>query len=114
MSNARAKGLAACREVKKILQESGYKVEGPGYGIMFIEGKSIPVHKDYFGCLDLISYRRGEMLGHQVTDLNNKAAHLKKMEGAGIEGWVWCRTKNGRKVEWRVFYKGIEIPIKEV
>ncbi len=110
--NARAKGLASCREVKKILQDRGYLVEGPGFGVIFIPGTGAkPIHKDYFGVLDLVSYKNGQYWGHQVTDLSNKSKKIKALEEVGIQGWVWCRTKKGRKIEYRVFLGDIEIPI---
>lgn len=111
MSSARAKGLAWCREVKAILKERGYKIEGPGFGMVFVDGRTIPMHKDFFSCFDLISYKDGQFMGHQVTDAHNKAAHEHKMEEQGVQGWLWCRNKEGRKVYWRVFYQGMEIPI---
>ncbi len=109
--NARAKGLAWCREVKEILISRGYRVDGPFYGAAFFGGKMVTIHRDIFGCMDLISYKDGQMLGHQVTDSANKSVHAKKMITAGVDGWLWCRNKDGRKVYWRVFYKGMEIPM---
>ncbi len=110
--NARAKGLAACREVKKILQGMGYQVDGPSYGIAFFGGKSVAVHRDFFGCLDLISYKGGQYWGHQVTDLNNKSKKIKALAEANIEAWVWCRTKVKNKVQYRVFLRDIELPME--
>ncbi len=108
--NARAKGLLACREVRKILESRGYLVEGPGFGVKWIpKFGSRPIHKDYFGVLDLISYKDGQYWGHQVTDLKNKSSKIKKMEEAGIQGWVWCRTKEKNKIKYRVFFGDMEI-----
>ncbi len=107
--NARAKGLAACREVKKILQERGYKIDGPSYGIAFFGGRSVAVHRDFFDCLDLISYKDGQYWGHQVTDLSNKSKKIKALDEAGVQGWVWCRTKEKNKIKYRVFFGEIEL-----
>lgn len=112
--NNRAKGLSWCREVRDILKEKGYKVEGPGMGIIFVDGKTIPMHKDYFNCLDLLSYRDGVIRGHQVTDLSNKASHKHKMEDSGVVGWLWCRGKKGNRVEWRVFDGDMELDIDKL
>lgn len=109
--NNRAKGLAACREVKKILVDMGYKVDGPSYGVAFFGGKSIPIHRDFFGVLDLISYKEEQYWGHQVTDLNNKSKKVKALDETGMKAWVWCRTKVKNKVVYRVFYGDMEIPI---
>ncbi len=109
--NARAKGLSACREVKRILQKMGYKIDGPSYGIAFFGGRSVAVHKDFFDCLDLISYKDGQYWGHQVTDLNNKSSKVRNLDKLGIKAWVWCRGKEGRKIVYRVFSDGMEIPI---
>ncbi len=107
--NNRAKGLAACREVKKILQEMGYKVDGPSYGIAFFGGKSVPIHRDFFGVLDLITYKDGQYWGHQVTDLNNKSKKVRALEEAGVKAWVWARTKENGKIKYRIFYENMEI-----
>lgn len=109
--NNRAKGLLACREVKKILIGMGYLVDGPAYGIAFFGGKSVPIHRDFFGCIDLISYKDRQYWGHQVTDLNNKSKKVRALEEAGIDAWVWCRGKVKNKVVYRVFFKDLEIPL---
>jgi len=109
--NARAKGLSACREVKKILQDRGYRVDGPAYGVAFFGGRSVPIHRDFFGVLDLITYKDGQYWGHQVTDLSNKSKKIKALAEAGIQAWVWARTKEGRKIKYRVFFEDMEIEI---
>ncbi len=109
--NNRAKGLLSCREVRKLLEAQGYLVEGPGYKIQWMPTGYIPCHKDYFDAFDLITYRKGEMMGHQVTDLKNKAARVKKIEGLGLTGWVWARTKVKNRVVYRVFNGDMEITI---
>jgi hypothetical protein len=101
MTSARSKGLNFVREVKKILEYKGYRVEGPGYGVCFYGGGMKPVHKDFFGVFDLLSYRQGKVSGHQVSTLTNKAVKVKALNEAHISGYVWCRAgKNDYRVWW--------------
>ncbi len=109
--NARAKGLSYCREVKKILLENGYHVEGPGFAVLFFNGRSVPVHRDFFNLFDLMSYKDGQFWGHQVSDIHHKSEKIKAISEAGFQGWVWSRTKEGRKVKYRVFNGDMEITI---
>ncbi len=104
--NNRQKGLGWVREVRKILEGMGHIVEGPGYGVAFYQGSMKPVHRDYFGCFDLISFdtEKHEMIGHQVSDLPHKAAKVKAIQKAELAGWVWCRLDN--RLEYRVFIVG--------
>ncbi len=95
MSNARQKGLNFVREVRKILESKGYKIEGPGYGCAFYGGAMKPIHRDYFGVFDLISYKAGFLRGHQVSTLTNKASKVKALMEANIAGDVWCRISKG-------------------
>ena len=102
MSNNRAKGLSFCREVKKILEGIGHQVEGPGYGIAFYGGQMRPVHKDYWGVFDLLSYFEGQIYCHQISTPTNKAVKIKAIQAKNLPGWVWSRVSNGR-IFYRVF-----------
>ena len=103
MTTARAKGLAFVREVKKILEDLGEKVEGPFYKPMFFGGKTHAVHKDLFGVFDLLSYAPDTQTycGHQVSVLGKKAEKVAEILGAGMQGIVWCRTLSGKKIVYR-------------
>lgn len=111
--NAREKGIARVREVKKLLQGMGYLIEGPGYKPLWIGTRSVPVHSDFFGVGDLISYFEGKFILHQVTDLKNKAKHVKIAQEAHIPAWIWSRAKEGGKVFYRLFMVDIEGKIEE-
>ena len=100
--NARSKGLAFTREVRKILEGIGHQVEGPGYGVAFFNGQMRPVHRDYWGVFDLLSYFEGHYFCHQVSTPANKAVKIKAIIAKALPGWVWCRISNG-KVFYRIF-----------
>ena len=91
MKSARAKGLDFVREVRKILEGMGHAVEGPGYGVAFYNAKMNPVHKDFFGVFDLLSFDGKSYIGHQVSTEANKSAKIKTIQEAKLPGWVWCR-----------------------
>jgi len=101
-ANNRQKGILFCREVKKILEGIGHVVEGPGYGVAFYGGRMGPVHRDYFGCFDLVSFYQGSYFFHQISTLSNKAAKIKAIQDKKMNGWVWSRISNG-KVFYRIF-----------
>ena len=103
MTSNRSKGLVYVREVRKVYSDAGYLVEGPGYDVMFFSGAMRPVHKDYFECFDLIVCKHNILSGIQVTTLENKSHRVAKLQEKGVSGYVWCRSRDGRKVEWRVF-----------
>ncbi len=100
--SSRSKGLDFVREVKKILQAIGHQTEGPGYGVAYYNSQMRPVHRDYWGCFDLLSAFEGNIFCHQVTTLDNKAVKVKAIQEKGLPGWVWCRVSNG-KVFYRIF-----------
>lgn len=96
MTNARQKGLQTVRRVKHYLEAQGYQVEGPGYGVAFFKGNMRPVHKDYFGCFDLLSARENEHIkGHQICSKENKQRNAKKMFKQKLSGFLWCLLKGG-------------------
>ncbi len=99
--NARQKGLNRVREVKKLLEGMGHTVEGPGYSVAFFGGSMKPIHRDYFGVADLISYKDWKLQLHQVTDLVNKAKHVKAIQGEKLSAWVWCKIEG--KSGYRIF-----------
>ena len=111
--NAREKGLARVREVRKVLEGLGYTCEGPGYSVAFFAGRMQAIHRDYFGVGDLISYSGGKFILHQVTDLKNKAKHVRLIQEARLPCWTWCRAKEGRKVFYRVFMVDTEGTLEE-
>jgi hypothetical protein len=89
--NNRQKGLALVRDVKHILEQTGHTVEGPGYKSLFIKGKIVAVHSDFFGCFDLLSAGKDTMIyGHQVCSAENKTRNAKKIFDAGFNGDLWC------------------------
>ena len=87
----RAKGLDFVREVRKILEGIGHTVEGPGYGVAFYNAKMNPIHRDFFGVFDLMSFNGQSYLGHQVSTEANKSTKIKAIQEAKLLGWVWCR-----------------------
>lgn len=114
MTSARSKGLAWVREVRKMLEGMGHQVEGPGYAVAFYGGAMKPIHRDYFGIADLISFHNGNLYLHQVTDLSNKSTHVKAIQEKGLTCWVWCRVPT-RPISYRVFMvKGDSIEEAEV
>jgi len=100
--NARAKGLQRVREVRKMLEGMGHIVEGPGYSVAFYQGRMNPIHRDYFSIGDLISYHEEMFILHQVTDLHNKASHIKTIQESKIPAWLWCRLKG--QLGFRIFF----------
>jgi hypothetical protein len=88
--NARKKGLQRVHEVRRILEGLGHVCEG--------------IHRDYFSIADLISYSPDdkEFILHQVTDLKNKAIHIKMIQDSELPAWVWCRLEG--RVGYRVFF----------
>ena len=110
--SARSKGLNFTREVRRILEGIGHTVEGPGYGLAYYNAKMNPVHKDFFGVFDLISFDGKSYIGHQVSTETNKSAKIKAIQEAKLPGWVWCRFSDedrgtGYEV-WRVFGDTVE------
>jgi len=108
--NTRRKGLAGVREVRKILEANGSRVEGPGYQPLFVK-KMIVVHRDYFGIFDLISLDvDGVLHGHQVTTSpDHKAEKIREMIEAKVAGTVWVKypkKKIGSQSTsgWRAWY----------
>jgi len=99
----RAKGLDNVREVRKILEGIGHIVEGPGYGVAYYNARMNPIHKDFFGCFDLMSFD-GFYHGHQVSTKENKSTKIKVLQEAKLPGWVWCRfTDDDGKVGYQVY-----------
>lgn len=94
MKSARAKGLDFCREVKGILKGIGHRVEGPGYGVAFFNKRQNPIHRDYWGVFDLMSFDGLSFIGHQVSTSENKSVKIKNLQSAGLPGWVWCRFRD--------------------
>lgn len=100
--NTRQKGLFWVREVRKLLEGMNHVVEGPGYKTAFFNNRIQPVHSDYFGIFDLISFDGTHFIGHQVSDLSHKAEKVKAIQQKKMKGWVWSRVSNG-KVFYRIF-----------
>ena len=113
--SARDKGLDYVREVRKILEGLGHTVEGPGYGVAYYNAKMNPVHKDFFGIFDLMSYDGKSYLGHQVSTEANKSTKIKAIQGAKLPGWVWCRfTDDDGFVGYKVYEVGLVITEHEM
>ena len=100
--NARSKGLQRVREVRKMLEGIGHLVEGPGYSVAFFGDRIQPIHRDYFSIADLISFRDGIFVLHQVTDLTNKGKHVKAIQQTGLSVWLWCKIEG--KSGYRIFF----------
>ncbi len=100
MPSNRAKGMSYVREVRKILEAKGYRVEGPGQKVIYINKKPISMHKDYFDGFDLLSYRETYIKGHQITTIENKSSRAKKMRDLGLIGYLWCRVKGPHYRIW--------------
>ena len=103
MINARAKGLGFCREVRKILEGMGHEVEGPGYSTAFFQSAIHPIHSDYFGLFDLISFFEGKYYFHQVSTIENKSTKIKAIQAKRMSGWVWCRVTEDNQTGFDVF-----------
>ncbi len=103
--SARAKGLDYVREGKRILEGLNHTVEGPGYGVAYYNNRMNPIHRDYFGCFDLISFHDGIYYGHQFTTLTNKSAKIKAIQKAQLTGWVWCRFNDDDDGRGKVGYQ---------
>jgi len=89
--SARSKGLDYVREVKKILEGIGHTVQGTMFKTVFFNGHLSPVHSDFFGVFDLISFDGKIFIGHQVSTEVNKSTKIKAIQEAHLPGWVWCR-----------------------
>ena len=104
-NNPRKKGIKFVHEVKAILINVWkHKVEGPCYKTLYINGKTIPVHQDFFGVFDLLSCGGGDIQGHQVSVWEHKSEKIKAIRDSGMIGSVWCRDKDGHKVIYRVIF----------
>ncbi len=104
LKSSRAKGLDYVREVRKILEGIGHIVEGPGYGVAYFNARMNPIHKDFFGCFDLMSFNDGKYYGHQVSTQANKSTKIKTIQEANLPGWVWCRfTDEDGSVGYQVY-----------
>lgn len=112
MPNPRAKGISYVREVRKVLEAMQHQVEGPGYGLAFFGKSPRPVHKDYFGVFDLVSFYDGHVYLHQVTDISHKAQKVKAIQEKKIPGWVWARC-TGHKIFYRIFSIDMEGKVEE-
>ena len=99
--------------MRGILTKSGFKVEGPGYTTAWFDGRIQVIHKDYFDVGDLISFKDGRFILHQVTDLSHKAAHEKIIDSEGLPCILWCKTQD-RERRWRTFSAGREIDPREI
>ena len=100
------KGNQYEREVKAVLERSGWKVEGQHRKAMWIYKKLLMIGRDIFGC-DLIAKKREERtLWVQVSTRANKSNKIRQVEN---EPWcsdfdrvqVWCRQP--KKKEYVVF-----------
>lgn len=115
MSGNRGKGLARVREVKQILEVSGHIVEGPGYKTMFINGKLIPVHRDFFGVFDLLEYSKDSgIYGHQVCDYKQKLRNARKIYDAGLTGDLWCHEPRQGYSRYYVYQLDGEMKIEQL
>lgn len=111
MISARGKGLAFCREVRKILEAMGHQVEGPGYATAYFQGAIHAIHRDYFGIWDLISFYENVYYFHQVSTIENKTTKIKAIQQTKLPGWVWCRVTEDNQTGFDVFV--IDGPIIE-
>jgi len=104
MADQRGKGMQYVREVRKILEDRGLIVEGPAYKPLFVRGKMMVVHTDYFSCFDLMVYDpRGKRFGMvQVSTIGERSRKVKRIVDAGIPGLVFSRDKMNGKVCYRV------------
>jgi hypothetical protein len=114
MKSAREKGLEFCREVRKILEGIGHKVDGPFYGIAFYDNRMNPIHRDVMGVYDLLSFDGEKLIGHQVSTIENKSEKIKHLQKEKLPGWVWCRFHNeDQGTGFRVFVVNGEIVIEQ-
>lgn len=98
-----AKGISPTARTLQRLRKDGYTAE--------VVEKTIPrcfIKKDFIGCIDLIAFRKGEIIGIQATSGSNHAARRTKslgipelklwMEAGGLfEVWSWSKPKDSRK-----------------
>ncbi len=102
--SSRAKGLDYVREVKRILEGLDHIVEGPGYGVAYFNKRMNPIHRDYWGVFDLMSFCDEKYYGHQVSTAQNKSTKIKALQEAKLPGWVWCRfTDEEGSVGYQVY-----------
>jgi len=94
VASSRSKGLNYSREVRKILEGIGHKVDGPFYGVAFYGGKMNPIHRDAMGVYDLLSFDGKELIGHQVSTDGHRGEKIKNLQAAKLPGWVWSRFSN--------------------
>jgi hypothetical protein len=80
--------------VKRILQGIGHQCDGPFFVPVFYNESVNSVHRDIFGCYDLISFLEGKLIGHQVSTELHRGEKIKKLQEAGLPGWVWARFNN--------------------
>ncbi len=110
----RAKGLGFVREVRKILEGIGHTVEGPGYGVAFYNHRMNPIHRDYWGIFDLMSYDGSQFIGHQVSTEAHKSEKIKAIQKSNLPGWVWCRYSEFGSVGYKVYEVGIIVTEHEM
>ena len=105
--NSRKKGLQSVNKVKKILQDRGEKVEGPGYKVIWLPSGPQVVHCDYFGLFDLLSIPpMGVIRGHAVCSMANKKRNAKKILDGDYFGDLWAEDE-GKFNRYHV-YRDIE------
>lgn len=102
--NSRSKGLKYVGEVKAILKRFGHETEGPAHNLMRLPSGFVPVHRDYFGIWDLISFDKLGYHFHQVTTDHNRAVKIGAILQKGMSGQVWGRCKEGNRVAYRTYY----------
>lgn len=102
-----AKGKSPTARSLERLRADGFIVE--------VVEKTIPrcfIKKDFIGCIDLIAFRKGEIIGIQATSGSNHAARRTKSldvlelnswieAGAHFEIWSWSKPKTGRSWDLR-------------
>ncbi len=106
MKKNRKTGLKYVHEVKEILKNMGFMVEGPGYKVIWLPGKTpIQTHIDYFGLWDLISWSKDRGYEfHQITTYSHWTDRKKTINTAGMNGYIWGRTIVNGKIVYNRYY----------
>lgn len=109
MTSPRAKGLKFVREVKEILKRLGHEVEGPGHAVLKLPSGFVPVHSDFFGVFDLISFHPDHGFRfHQVSTDQHRSEKAREIAKKNMNGTVWGRCKMQNRVAYRTYYVAVD------
>ena len=114
MSKATDRGKYYEAKSKKRLEEGGWIVEKAIPKVIWIKGRPISMHHDFFGLFDLIAVYEDQVRFIQVKFMGENTHEsgfaelrekIKKFHPGG-ELWIW--KKKGRKAELSIEFLGQE------